>query len=622
MSKKYLSDVRAIILEQGLGKARTQILAKQLESKGGTTEQRLSGTVTHILVGNNVKLPRILKSLEVESLPSQVLVLKADWLSHCLMKGQRLDHAPYVIPSDDPAPLSSHSLATRQQPSSFLGSRGEDHPPAVQEAMVAHCQGESSEVSYEPSSKQKGVTTSAGTGIFTVTTTTSTTTTTTTTTTITSSTDSTQMTDDITSKSPQKLQYFGNIARRWKSGPIKTSAADSDSDYVASTDDEKDGEEDLATARRPEDSGDQDTEEDNQAPLSSDEHLTAPPAKKGKWICEIPSTQGQSWVNHNKHITDKLQELVKVYQNSNEKWRAMSCTKAIAALRKYPKEITTFEEARSLRFVGERMADKIWEIISSGNLRRLENVDQEREVVISLFTKIHGVGLQTAQQLYAQGYRTLDDLKNSGVLTRIQLIGLKHFHDFNEKMPRAEVEEIEAKVKEVAHSIDPGLEVVTCGSYRRGRPMCGDVDLLITHPDGRSHKGIFSVLLQRCRESGFITDDLSIHDDPAEQCKYLGVCKLPGEGRKHRRIDIIVVPYAQYPCALLHFTGSGHYNRSLRSKANKMGMSLSEYALSTGVVRKNGVKVFEGTPLPVFCERDVFKYLDVQYLEPHDRDWD
>ena len=59
-----------------------------------------------------------------------------------------------------------------------------------------------------------------------------------------------------------------------------------------------------------------------------------------------------------------------------------------------------------------------------------------------------------------------------------------------------------AQVREVAHSIDPGLEVVTCGSYRRGRPMCGDVDLLITHPNGRSHRGVFSVLMQRCRDAG------------------------------------------------------------------------------------------------------------------------
>ncbi len=37
-----------------------------------------------------------------------------------------------------------------------------------------------------------------------------------------------------------------------------------------------------------------------------------------------------------------------------------------------------------------------------------------------------------------------------------------------------------------------------------------------------------------------------------------------------RRIDIILVPYNEFPLALLHFTGSGHFNRSMRNKANIM----------------------------------------------------
>ena len=36
----------------------------------------------------------------------------------------------------------------------------------------------------------------------------------------------------------------------------------------------------------------------------------------------------------------------------------------------------------------------------------------------------------------------------------------------------------------------------------------------------------------------------------------------------------------------------------------------------------NGVKIFNGTPLPMFSERDIFKYLDSAYKEPTDRDWD
>ena len=52
---------------------------------------------------------------------------------------------------------------------------------------------------------------------------------------------------------------------------------------------------------------------------------------------------------------------------------------------------------------------------------------------------------------------------------------------------------------------------------------------------------------------------------------------------------------------------SGHFNRSMRNKADKLGMSLSEHSLNTGVIRKNGVRIFNGTPLPVFSERDIFR---------------
>ena len=57
-------------------------------------------------------------------------------------------------------------------------------------------------------------------------------------------------------------------------------------------------------------------------------------------------------------------------------------------------------------------------------------------------------------------------------------------------------------MREVALSLTPGLEVITCGSYRRGKPDCGDVDILISHPDGRSHRGLFSNLVQTCTEIG------------------------------------------------------------------------------------------------------------------------
>ena len=58
------------------------------------------------------------------------------------------------------------------------------------------------------------------------------------------------------------------------------------------------------------------------------------------------------------------------------------------------------------------------------------------------------------------------------------------------------------QVRELAHTIDSSLEVMACGSYRRGKETCGDVDCLVTHPDGRSHRGVFAEILKRGQESG------------------------------------------------------------------------------------------------------------------------
>lgn len=59
-----------------------------------------------------------------------------------------------------------------------------------------------------------------------------------------------------------------------------------------------------------------------------------------------------------------------------------------------------------------------------------------------------------------------------------------------------------SQVRKAAQALNPGLLCVACGSYRRGKATCGDMDVLLTHPDGRSHQGIFSRLLDSLRQQG------------------------------------------------------------------------------------------------------------------------
>uniref|UniRef100_A0A8C3DL01 DNA polymerase n=1 Tax=Corvus moneduloides TaxID=1196302 RepID=A0A8C3DL01_CORMO len=279
------------------------------------------------------------------------------------------------------------------------------------------------------------------------------------------------------------------------------------------------------------------------------------------------------------------------------------------------------EEACKIPGIGKRMAEKILEILESGHLRKLDHIS-ERVPVLELFSNIWGAGVKTAQMWYQQGFRTLDDIRTKATLTSQQAVGLKHYTDFLERMPREEAAEIEQTVRQAALALKPGLVCVACGSYRRGKATCGDVDVLVTHPDGQSHRGVFNKLLDSLRRSGFLTDDLVSQEDNGDQKKYLGVCRLPGPAQRHRRLDIIVVPYQEFACALLYFTGSAHFNRSMRALAKTKGMSLSEHALSSAVVRgPGGAKVSSGHTLPTPTERDVFIQLGLPYREPSERDW-
>ncbi|POI29100.1 hypothetical protein CIB84_007148 [Bambusicola thoracicus] len=350
---------------------------------------------------------------------------------------------------------------------------------------------------------------------------------------------------------------------------------------------------------------------------SGSSSTVAQPASK--WVCAQSSNSKKE--NHNQCITEKLEVLAKAYSVQGDKWRALGYAKAINALKSYHKPVTSYQEACKIPGIGKRMAEKILEILESGHLRKLDHIS-ESVPVLELFSNIWGAGVKTAQMWYQQGFRTLDDIRTKASLTSQQAVGLKHYEDFLERMPREEAAEIEQTVRQAALALKPGLVCVACGSYRRGKATCGDVDVLVTHPDGQSHRGLFSKLLDSLHESGFLTDDLVSQEDNGDQKKYLGVCRLPGPARRHRRLDIIVVPYSEFACALLYFTGSAHFNRSMRALAKTKGMSLSEHALSMAVVRgPGGVKVASGHALPTPTERDVFIQLGLPYREPSERDW-
>ncbi|GAB5036505.1 helix-hairpin-helix motif family protein [Nannochloropsis oceanica] len=82
---------------------------------------------------------------------------------------------------------------------------------------------------------------------------------------------------------------------------------------------------------------------------------------------------------------------------------------------------------------------------------------------------------------------------------------------------------------------------------------------------------------------------------------YFGICCL-GQGYPHRRLDLKTYPREQYPFAVLYFTGSDYFNRSMRC-----------WAINHKGVRDVGDRVI------CHDERGIFKALGLAYKHPWER---
>jgi len=267
------------------------------------------------------------------------------------------------------------------------------------------------------------------------------------------------------------------------------------------------------------------------------------------------------------------------------------------------------------------------EIIKTGDLKRIGHENTEDVKVNKLFQGVFGVGVKTAYMWYTAGARTLEDVlsgKGGIRLTAQQEIGIRYYDDINERMPRSEVTAIFEQIKRIAIKIDPELFVECMGSYRRGSETCGDIDVIITRSaeDGKTHAGAAKKLWQACHTQGIITDDLVMPDDWNDlELIYRGLCRKDTRS-KRRRIDFLSVPWEARGAALLYYTGDDIFNRSLRLKARKNGMSLNQRGLYGGVVRdlKNPCKkTVSGQLLASETEREILEILGVPWQEPHER---
>jgi DNA polymerase lambda len=253
-----------------------------------------------------------------------------------------------------------------------------------------------------------------------------------------------------------------------------------------------------------------------------------------------------------------------------------------------------------IKGIGRGIGRRIDEIVKTGNLTEIES-PSPRLISISELMKIHGVGEKTAQKLVDQYQITALDRNTdipTGILSKNTMAVLKA--DIK-PLSRSRAKEIFNTIENHIKSRYPYFEIYRCGSYRRGKKIVSDLDILMVHPGINDLYLGENFLLEIVLSAHFLTDHLCGPD----RTRYMGIGYLDGQSF---RIDIRMLPYQSLPFGLLYFTGSSNLNKLLRIDAKRQGYTLNEYGLYQNDI-----------PIELHSEREIFDFIGFEYLKPKER---
>lgn len=313
-------------------------------------------------------------------------------------------------------------------------------------------------------------------------------------------------------------------------------------------------------------------------------------------------------------IIDSLEVLRKRDLAEKERFKAQAYAKVIAQLREHNQPITSYEDVKNIKGIGEKIGKKIKEILETGQLASaVKAMELYPIAALDALQNIYGVGPAKAKELVNAGITSIPQLreevkKNPKLLNDKQKIGLEYYEDLLERIPRKEMEEHQEILEFLR---PPAMKIYTMdivGSFRRQALTSGDIDALIRMPKAVTQQEAATTLgdyVQALQETEYIEQILALGEH-----KCMAISRLPSG--KARRLDLLMTPDDEYAYALLYFTGSDRFNVAFRQHALQMGYTLNEHTLTA--IRP------DVRPVPYMpTEKSIFQFLRLRYVEPQDR---
>jgi DNA polymerase (family 10) len=314
----------------------------------------------------------------------------------------------------------------------------------------------------------------------------------------------------------------------------------------------------------------------------------------------------------NLEIAKILQEIAIYLEMDNVQFKPRAyekAAKAIEALTEPVEEIFKRGGKKALMEipgVGESIAEKIAELLTTGKLKYYEELKQKVPVDLESFQGIEGLGPKKIKILWQKlKIRNIDDLEKAAREHKIcKLPGFKEKTEQNilkgiEFARKSKgrfilgftlplVREIENRLK----ALPEVKRIVVAGSVRRMKETIGDVDFLVISDKPQKVMDFFVSMPEVIDVMG------------------KGETKSSVKLNNGMDADLRVVPEESFGAALQYFTGSKDHNIALRRIAIEKGWKLSEY----GLFDKNEKQIAGRT------EEEIYEKLGLPWIPPELRE--
>ena len=243
-------------------------------------------------------------------------------------------------------------------------------------------------------------------------------------------------------------------------------------------------------------------------------------------------------------------------------------------LKKYPPTILDLLELQSL---GPKKVALLWKKFKVATVDGVEKLAREEKL-----RDLPGFGEKSEQNIL----KAAEQFKHLSGSGRFRL-----------NVADEEAQKLAAYIAEAGHAVE---SVTPAGSLRRGKETIGDLDLLVTMRPGHDKQKDVDAVAEHILKYPEIDRELAHGEN-----------KVSVQLTSGMQVDVRLLDKKSFGAALLYFTGSKEHNVALRGRANEMGWTLNEYALTT---LKGGRVVASRS------EEEIYGKLKLAYIEPELRE--